>query len=65
MVCPVGSLTYDGKKSTFYCGEKPGPVCQQLYDALTQLQTEQAPDPKGWVVPLDELQAVADGAPKA
>lgn len=65
VVCPVGSLTYDGKKSTFCGGEKPGPVCDEIYIALTKMQTEQAPDPEGWVVPLSELQPVIDAAPKA
>jgi branched-subunit amino acid aminotransferase/4-amino-4-deoxychorismate lyase len=65
VVSPVGSLTYDGSKTTFCGGEKAGPVCQELYDALTMLQTEQSPDPEGWVVPLSEMQSVIDAAPKA
>lgn len=63
VVCPIGSLTYQGQKVIFCGGEKPGPVCQKIYDALTQLQTEQAADAEGWVVPLSEMQAVIDAAP--
>lgn len=65
VVCPVGSLTYNGEKTTFCGGEKPGPVCQSIYDALTAIQTEQAADPQGWCVPLSEMQPIIDAAPKA
>jgi hypothetical protein len=65
VVCPVGSLTYDGNKTTFCGGEKAGPVCQELYDALMKLQTEQAADPDGWVVPLSDMQPAIDAAAKA
>jgi hypothetical protein len=65
VVCPVGSLTYKGEKKTFCGGEKPGPVCEKIYTALTSLQTEQSDDPEGWVVPLSEMKAVIDAAPAA
>jgi hypothetical protein len=33
-------------------------VCLDLFKSLTDLQTEQADDPYGWVVPLDNLSAL-------
>lgn len=63
VVCPVGSLTYNGEKTVFGEEGKPGPVCQALYDAITALQTEQAADANGWVVPLSEFDAVIADAP--
>lgn len=63
VMCPVGSLTYDGKRTVFGEEGQTGPVCQQLYDALTELQTEQREDADGWVVPLDDFDAVIDAAP--
>lgn len=63
VVCPVGSLTYNGERTVFGEEGKPGPVCQRLFDALTALQTEQGEDAGGWVVPLDELDAVIAAAP--
>jgi hypothetical protein len=58
-VCPVGSLTYQGQKTTFVTGETPGPVCQKLYDALIGIQTKQKPDIHGWVIPLDKMPELA------
>lgn len=63
VVCPVGSLTYNGEKTVFGEEGKPGPVCQALYDAITALQTEEADDARGWVVPLSEFDDVISAAP--
>lgn len=52
VVSPVGSLTYQGRKTQFTQPGQPGPVALEMYSALTQLQTEQAPDPFGWVYPV-------------
>lgn len=56
-VCPVGSLSYQGKKYDFCQNEQPGKVCQQLLGALTSLQTLQGDteDKHDWVVPLDKM----------
>eukprot|EP00892_Ulva_mutabilis_P011705 jgi/Ulvmu1/8907/UM049_0089.1 len=63
VVCPVGSLTYKGEKTVFGEEGKPGEVCQTLFDAVSALQTEQRDAPDGWVVPLDEFDAVINAAP--
>lgn len=52
VVCSVGSITYKGQRRQY--GEKgqPGPVTLELYEALTAIQQERAPDDFGWVVPV-------------
>ena len=52
MVASVGSLTYKGQRREFTAPGQPGPVALEMYTALTELQTEQAPDPFGWVHPV-------------
>lgn len=53
VVAPVGSIT-KGDVRKEYQGGEVGPVSQELYDTLTQLQMGLSEDPKGWVVPVDE-----------
>lgn len=53
VVVPVGSVTHAGQRKTYRGGEV-GPVAQELYSALTDVQTERSPDTLGW------LRAVAD-----
>lgn len=53
VVCSVGSLTYHGNRRQFVEGGQPGKVALEIYTSLTDLQTEKAEDPFGWVVPLD------------
>jgi hypothetical protein len=55
-------LTYKGEKTTFGSGTEPGPVCLDLYTSLTDLQTEKADDPHGWVVPLDDMSSLYPSA---
>jgi branched-chain amino acid aminotransferase len=52
VVCSVGSLTHEGERRQFNVPGEPGPVALEVYTALTQLQTEQADDPFGWVAPV-------------
>jgi len=52
VVCSVGSLTYRGKRKNFTKEGEPGKVALEMYKSLTDIQTEQADDPHGWVVPL-------------
>lgn len=52
VVSPVGSLTFQGKKRQFGTPGEPCPVGLEMYTALTRLQTEQDPDPFGWVHPV-------------
>ena len=61
-VCPVGSLTYKGKKTTFCAEDRPGPTCQSLYDALVACQTGAIKDTHKWVVPLDAMPEVVSAA---
>lgn len=49
VVCSVGSLTYRGNRHSFAAEGAAGSTALELYNALTQLQTEQADDPFGWV----------------
>lgn len=49
VVVPVGSVTFGEDKSKF-TGDT---VAQELYKALTNLQTEQAPDNHGWLVQVE------------
>mmetsp|Transcript_1753 Transcript_1753/g.6198 ORF Transcript_1753/g.6198 Transcript_1753/m.6198 type:complete len:302 (-) Transcript_1753:93-998(-) len=53
VVAPVGSITKAGHRKEYQDGNV-GPVSQELYDALTQLQMGLTDDPKGWIVPVDE-----------
>ena len=61
VICPVGSLTYQDEETTFCKGEV-GPVCQELYDALTNIQTRQAEDKYGWTVELTKMDEVVAAA---
>jgi len=51
VVAPVASLTYQGKRTEFNGGQ-PGPVAQEMYRALADIQQEEAEDPFGWVHPV-------------
>ena len=48
VVVPVGSVTYNGAEKAYTMA-----VAQELYSALTDLQTERAPDKWGWLVPVE------------
>ncbi|MEW5306399.1 MAG: hypothetical protein WDW36_008866 [Sanguina aurantia] len=52
VVCSVGSLTYRGQRRQFTAPDVPGPVTLELYTALTDIQSESAEGPAGWVVPV-------------
>ena len=52
VVSPVGWLMYQGKEYVIG-GAKIGETTQKLYDELTAIQWGKAPDPLGWIVPLD------------
>ena len=52
VVSPVGWLMYQGKEYVIG-GAKIGETTQKLYDELTAIQWGKAPDPFGWIVPLD------------
>eukprot|EP00218_Dolichomastix_sp_CCMP3274_P013772 CAMPEP_0170143452 /NCGR_PEP_ID=MMETSP0033_2-20121228/11000_1 /TAXON_ID=195969 /ORGANISM="Dolichomastix tenuilepis, Strain CCMP3274" /LENGTH=380 /DNA_ID=CAMNT_0010379899 /DNA_START=96 /DNA_END=1238 /DNA_ORIENTATION=+ len=48
VVSPVGSITMRGEKTLYKNGEV-GPVALELYEALTNLQSQKSEDPFGWV----------------
>ena len=52
VVSPVGALAYHGKEYVIN-GGKIGDTTQRLYDELTAIQWGKAPDPFGWVYPID------------
>ncbi|GAQ81969.1 branched-chain amino acid aminotransferase [Klebsormidium nitens] len=51
VISAVGSVTYQGKKREYHTGQ-PGPVAQDLYKTLTDLQTGRSPDTLGWTIQL-------------
>eukprot|EP00475_Leptophrys_vorax_P038623 TRINITY_DN68475_c0_g1_i1.p3 TRINITY_DN68475_c0_g1~~TRINITY_DN68475_c0_g1_i1.p3 ORF type:complete len:416 (+),score=1.00 TRINITY_DN68475_c0_g1_i1:223-1470(+) len=51
VLSPVGAVTFRGNKTTFTSGE-PGPISQQLYERLTNLQKGVEPDNMGWTVQI-------------
>jgi branched-chain amino acid aminotransferase len=53
VLSPVGRIWYDNHWHSFYGnGEKVGPVMQNLYDTLCQIQKGERPDKFGWTVPV-------------
>ena len=50
MISPVGAINDHGRLISFPSGmEKPGPVCQKLYDTLTGIQMGRIAPPDGWI----------------
>jgi len=45
---PIGSITYQDKKVVFNDG-KVGPITQQMYQDLTDIQYERIPDKYNWL----------------
>jgi hypothetical protein len=45
-------LNPKNKTTTTIQPGQPGPVALEIYTSLTRLQTEQDPDPFGWVHPV-------------
>jgi branched-chain amino acid aminotransferase len=56
VISPIGAIC-QGEVCTMYCNNELGPVTKELYDALTGIQTQAAPDEFGWVraVPVPEI----------
>ena len=53
VLSPVGRIWFDGQWHSFYGnGEQVGPVMQQLYDTLCQIQRGEREDRFGWTVPV-------------
>ncbi len=48
VISPIGAICH-GDTCTTYCNNLVGPVTQELYDALTGIQTQAIPDEFGWV----------------
>ena len=54
VLSPVGRIWFDGQWHRFYGnGEEVGPVMQQLYDTLCQIQRGECEDNFGWTVPVN------------
>ena len=50
VISPVGAINDHGRLISFPSGmEKPGPVCQKLYDTLTGIQMGRIALPDGWI----------------
>ena len=43
----------NGRLTHLLQGGKVGKVAQELYSALTDLQSERLPDPNGWLLPVE------------
>jgi branched-chain amino acid aminotransferase len=58
VISPIGTICH-GDVCTIYCNNELGPVTKELYDALTDIQLQAAPDEFGWVraVPVSEISA--------
>jgi branched-chain amino acid aminotransferase len=58
VISPIGAIC-QGDICTSYCNNQVGAVTQQLYDALTAIQTQAAADEFGWIraVPAAEISA--------
>ena len=58
VISPIGAIC-KGEICTTYCNNQVGPVTQELYDALTSIQTQTAADEFGWIraVPIPNLPA--------
>jgi len=56
VISPIGTIC-QGEVCTMYCNNELGPVTKELYDALTGIQTQAAPDEFGWVraVPVPKI----------
>jgi branched-chain amino acid aminotransferase len=56
VISPIGAIC-QGEVCTMYCNNELGPVTKELYDALTGIQTQAAPDEFGWVraVPVPNI----------
>ncbi len=56
VISPIGTIC-QGEVCTRYCNNELGPVTKELYDALTGIQTQAAPDEFGWVraVPVPNI----------
>lgn len=52
VISPIGQLIVGEQAITIHNNEI-GPVAQQLYTTLTDIQNGRAPDPFGWVVPVN------------
>lgn len=52
VVCSVGSLTHRGVRKAYTEPGQPGKVALEMYNALTDIQSEKAVDTEGWVVPI-------------
>ncbi len=53
VVTPISSIAYQGRE-TVYGQFAPGPITQQIYDELTQLQQGMIEDPYGWLVNVND-----------
>lgn len=49
VIAPVGKFGYQGREYAIN-GQQVGPVCQHLYQHLTDLQYGRIPDPYGWTL---------------
>ncbi len=54
VISPIGSITHMDTRHVFSNGQ-PGPVTLELYDALTAIQAERAPDTFGWLHEVPSL----------
>ena len=57
VVSPIGILHYEGVDYKINNNEM-GPVCQDLYEGITNIQWGRTADPFGWTVPVRSKAAV-------
>jgi branched-chain amino acid aminotransferase len=52
VITPVGELGWKGEQILINGGQ-PGEAARRLFDAITDIQYGRAPDPHGWMTPLE------------
>jgi branched-chain amino acid aminotransferase len=52
VISPVGELAFEGERLVVNGGQ-PGPVANELYQAITAIQRAERPDAYGWLQTVD------------
>ena len=53
VICPISKIVDLDTGSIYDYGDEPGPVCRELYDRLTGIQSGRLPDRHGWLTAVD------------
>ena len=53
VICPISKIVDLDTGRIYDYGSEPGPICRELYDHLTGIQTGRLPDRHGWLTAVD------------